>query len=306
MVESRDSMKEISTKDNFTGIWNRRYFDERVLEAIALSERQFYPMSLIYFDLDHFKTINDTYGHAHGDLVLLAVAECVNDVIRAEDIFARWGGDEFIILLPQTELIGAMAVAEKVRKAVENIKVKDSKGVTASLGVSEHINLEFWESWFSRTDHALYFSKEHGKNRVTTTDQLENQMVHTKIIWLKEWDCGIASIDDAHKAATFKCNELVKSSFNESHYDDTIRKAEILIDEVKTHFEFEIKYLEKIEYPHVEEHRILHKELLIMTQYLYKRLLEKEVSSSEMLDFLKNKVVLGHLVYADKKYRDFM
>jgi diguanylate cyclase (GGDEF)-like protein/hemerythrin-like metal-binding protein len=306
ILESRDSMREISTKDNFTGIWNRRYFDERVLEAITLSERQFYPMSLIYFDLDHFKTINDTYGHAHGDLVLLAVAEKVSNIIRTGDIFARWGGDEFIILLPQTELVGAMAVAEKIRYEVENIKIKDFKGVTASIGVSEHINLEFWESWFLRTDSALYFSKEHGKNRVTTTDQIENQAVHTKIIWLHEWNCGITTIDDAHKAAAFKCNELVKSSFDETHFDETIRKADMLIDEVRNHFDFEIKYLEKINYPDVEGHRALHNELLTMTEYLYSRLLEKQVTTYEMLDFLKNKVVLGHLVYADKNYRDFI
>jgi len=168
-----DDKTELENKiytDSFTGISNRRYFDSRIIEEIAQSDRQIFQLSLIYFDLDKFKEINDTYGHAFGDVVLSAVAKEVETIIRAGDIFARWGGDEFIILLPFTDVKDAIKVAEKVRLTINSIKFDGNIEVTTSIGVSERLPKEDWPTWFRRTDLALYESKNSGRNKVTVSE----------------------------------------------------------------------------------------------------------------------------------------
>lgn len=171
--------------DRFTGIYTRDYFNLKVHEEFKNVERHGYPISMIYFDLDHFKNVNDTYGHATGDKVLLQVVDIVKSIIRESDIFARWGGDEFILLLPHADLRQAIEVSERIRYAIENLEINKSLGVTASLGCSQWKIMEYIESWFSRTDKALYASKNSGKNKVTSNDHNSEKNILVKVKWDK-------------------------------------------------------------------------------------------------------------------------
>ena len=118
-------------------------------------------------DIDKFKHINDEYGHNIGDLVLKTLADVIKENIRETDCFARWGGEEFVLLLPETEQKGAIALAEKIRNAVEKKNFNLASNVTISIGVSTYNKGETLESIYSRADKALYASKEQGRNQVT-------------------------------------------------------------------------------------------------------------------------------------------
>jgi len=173
ILDDRSRLERKSVMDSFTGIYNRDYFDVRVAEEIAQSDRLNHHLSLIYFDLDYFKEVNDKFGHTAGDKVLRSVVKAVEFSTRKGDVFARWGGDEFIILLAHTDLCSAVIVAEKLRSTVAALEFEHNISISASLGVSERVQHESWDSWFQRTDKALYKSKEHGRGRVTTSDHNE-------------------------------------------------------------------------------------------------------------------------------------
>jgi len=151
---------------HLTKIYNRRAIDEILKKEIAASNRYHYPISLIFCDIDHFKAVNDTYGHEMGDKVLVGVTQIVKNSIRRTDFFGRWGGEEFLIVTPHTDLIQAVELAEKLRKIVENSEIDGIK-VTCSFGVTQIIDGDTIETSTNRVDKLLYQSKESGRNRVT-------------------------------------------------------------------------------------------------------------------------------------------
>lgn len=151
--------------DDLTKIYNRRKFDELFLEQLQKSEESKTRFSLIMFDLDFFKKVNDTYGHREGDEVLQRIAKEIKVRIRQTDVFARWGGEEFMVLLKDTSLKGAYHLAEKIRKSVERMKFNFNEAVTISLGITEYRNEDTMEAMVERADEALYHAKENGRNR---------------------------------------------------------------------------------------------------------------------------------------------
>ncbi|PKL78729.1 MAG: diguanylate cyclase response regulator [Candidatus Melainabacteria bacterium HGW-Melainabacteria-1] len=158
--------------DGLTGLWNRAYFDQRLSEEVALAQRHGRPLSLILLDVDHFKQVNDQYGHPFGDQVLCSLAQVLNSSTRQTEIACRYGGEEFIVILRETGLAGGQEVAERIRAAVEALQFT-SRGkpvqVTASLGLSADSSLgPDWdaEKLLSAADQALYQAKALGRNRV--------------------------------------------------------------------------------------------------------------------------------------------
>ena len=156
----------LSTTDSLTGIHNRAKFDEELDKCEASSKRYGTPLSLIIFDFDNFKDINDTYGHQVGDRVMVEVVAIIDEKIRGSDIFARWGGEEFVLLLPNTIHKAAADLAERLRlKICEH--VFDVVGrVSCSFGVAELTRDEAAESLVNRADKLLYQAKNEGRNRV--------------------------------------------------------------------------------------------------------------------------------------------
>lgn len=157
--------------DPLTGLFNRRAMAERLEEMMAAEVDA--PLSMLVLDIDHFKRINDSYGHAVGDVVIRNVADTVRKCIRGEDMAVRYGGEEFVILLPATPLSGATKVAEVIRKRIEALRLvrrQDNFSLapfTVSLGVAERRRDDTGESLFQRADQALYQAKNGGRNRVT-------------------------------------------------------------------------------------------------------------------------------------------
>ena len=155
-----------ATTDPLTRAFNRRHMDEVLAEAVERRARGEAAPSLVLIDIDHFKEVNDRFGHAAGDAVLCAVAATVHARSRKVDRLFRSGGEEFVLYLPGTPLEGAATVAEDVRRAVAAEKLPDGEGLTVSAGVSELQPEETVDSWLLRADAALYEAKRAGRDRV--------------------------------------------------------------------------------------------------------------------------------------------
>lgn len=159
-------IQRIATSDNLTGIYNRHKFEILFALESERSRRFGLPLSMLLIDIDHFKSVNDTYGHDVGDEVLKHLVTTVQENIRKIDIFARWGGEEFLVLSPGTDLENMQLLAEKLRSAAESAVFPEVWKVTISIGVSTFEPEDTFTELFKRADQGLYHAKEHGRNQV--------------------------------------------------------------------------------------------------------------------------------------------
>ncbi|MBZ4643402.1 MAG: hypothetical protein JG767_1011 [Deferribacteraceae bacterium] len=166
--EAESYLMELAVKDHLTKIYNRRYITERLEADIELCKRANRTFSLIMFDIDHFKNINDTYGHNVGDNVLIKLTDIVKRRIRKIDIFARWGGEEFLIMLPESRLENARLLAENLRKLIEETDILRDRTVTCSFGVTEYYEGDTVDFIVKRADDCLYKAKFLGRNTVVS------------------------------------------------------------------------------------------------------------------------------------------
>ena len=163
--KQQDQLKKMALYDQLTGIYNRHYLMETANLKIAKSFRHDYPISLVVVDIDHFKSINDNNGHDVGDKVLVEVSKLFNQTTRKEDIAARFGGEEFVLLLDHCDKKSAQTKVESIRKEVEKLEPESLK-VTASFGVAELQSGEALDALIKRADDALYEAKQTGRNKV--------------------------------------------------------------------------------------------------------------------------------------------
>lgn len=173
LLEHQKSLQQINimlemkaTTDSLTGLRNRQYLDRQLILEISRAERYQTPMSFILFDIDLFKIINDRFGHLAGDEVLKTLGAIVGRAIRNLDVLARWGGEEFAVLLPGATLEPAMHAAEKLRALIEKHPFPVNGGITCSLGVSQYREGDTPEKITARADDALYAAKAAGRNAV--------------------------------------------------------------------------------------------------------------------------------------------
>ncbi|MDP3427755.1 MAG: diguanylate cyclase [Humidesulfovibrio sp.] len=174
--QMEEELQRLASTDSLTGISNRRNFLDRAQVELMRSERYGLRLALLMLDIDKFKNVNDTFGHAMGDAVLKAVVAACNQDLRQVDIFGRLGGEEFAALLPQTDQAGAQATAERMRQAVAAIKIPVEEGsisVTISLGLAELRRGEDLDALMRRADAALYRAKDQGRNRICACEALE-------------------------------------------------------------------------------------------------------------------------------------
>lgn len=172
LVELREQLREQAIRDGLTGLFNRRHFVEQVDRELARGRRHGHATALLLIDIDHFKHINDRFGHPQGDAVLRRVADCLRAQVRGEDTAARIGGEEFGLLLPRTAMAAATTLAERLRCCVASHGglVPDGEPVTVSIGVAvaaEETDAQGgWEPLYAQADTRLYAAKQAGRNRV--------------------------------------------------------------------------------------------------------------------------------------------
>ncbi|MBU0990998.1 MAG: GGDEF domain-containing protein [Proteobacteria bacterium] len=174
------TVKEKAVTDPLTGLANRRALENELKDKIKQVSETNQSLCLLMADIDHFKKINDTHGHLVGDRVLTITSTMMKEQVKGKDVVARYGGEEFVLLLPDTPLVGAMIVAEKIRTNLESLQLqvkknqaKESIGkITISIGVAKYIPNESMEDLIARADKCLYHSKNNGRNQVTSENML--------------------------------------------------------------------------------------------------------------------------------------
>ncbi|MEO1953755.1 MAG: GGDEF domain-containing protein, partial [Campylobacterales bacterium] len=162
-------LANVAYVDNLTKVFNRLKFDELAETELLSADKFDLSLSMAILDIDHFKKFNDTYGHLIGDEVLFMIAQYVKNALRSTDIFARWGGEEFVILFRNTELEDAKDVANKLRDGISKLKHNVAGEVTASFGVTQYQKFDTLKDLIQRCDNALYEAKANGRNRVEIT-----------------------------------------------------------------------------------------------------------------------------------------
>ncbi len=166
-----EELNRLATVDVLTGISNRQGFVAIMEQMLACGKRHDMSLSLIMMDLDFFKKINDTYGHGVGDAVLAAIGKLLNEERRSSDIVARWGGEEFMIICPHTELDGAVKLAEKIQSCLAEQEFPQGIQMTASFGVAQYRPQDTLDQLVDRVDVALYRSKDNGRNQIHQESQ---------------------------------------------------------------------------------------------------------------------------------------
>ncbi|GAS83301.1 MULTISPECIES: sensor domain-containing diguanylate cyclase [Paenibacillus] len=171
LIKVNDQLETLASTDLLTGLKNRRFFQEKMVESLLLFQEKQRYFSLLVVDIDHFKSINDTYGHPIGDLVLGNLAGLLQSVSRSTDVVARYGGEEFVIILADCEEEQAIGIAERYRSQVASADWGEYN-ITVSIGAATVVEEDTENSLFQKADNALYASKTGGRNRVTHAAQM--------------------------------------------------------------------------------------------------------------------------------------
>ena len=276
--------------------------------ARSLANRQ--PLSLIMFDIDHFKNINDTFGHAVGDTVLRELVQLVRSRTRASDLLFRWGGEEFVVLVSSAGYRRAETVAESLRQAVANHIFEDAGSVTVSLGVAEYDHDEDAATWFRRLDEALYEGKQSGRNHVVVARRGNSDIWATEgggsalhLVWLEGYECGDPTIDAEHRELFLLANKLIDAALPAQVKPVEVRAAlEEFLAHVQHHFADEESILARLHYDNLDEHRRAHAGLIRRALAMLAQFDAGELSLGTIVEFLAQDVVARHILHVDRAF----
>ena len=302
LKEENEKLLKSAITDELTGVYNRKFFEKRVVEEMEIADRANEHISLIIFDLDRFKLVNDNFGHQFGDEVLKRTTQIAGDLIRKTDFLNRVGGEEFAIILPNTNKAQAVFVAEKVRKALEDNKHFKVGQVTGSFGVAERMKAESLRSWYKRADNALYQAKNTGRNRVVDSDKIDIPLVSLQVQWRQEWNCGNDEIDEQHDKILQIANDLITKIYAGASHNECMDMIKLFLEYAVNHFATEERILMEIEYDGLIAHIKKHEYLTNKAIYLKECYEKKEVQPAAFLSFIIDEVVVEHLTKEDTKF----
>lgn len=299
---------EMATKDALTGAYNRNYFTDAFDKKASEAKRTGNPFSVILLDVDHFKSINDQFGHLKGDYILKEIVSILTSNLRESDIVCRWGGEEFIVLCLNTDLEKANIVSEKLRRAVEMEKFKGVYRITVSVGVTQWNESDKRDTVLKRVDNSLYLAKLTGRNKVVSDEGIDilQEGKPISIEWGPFFRSGNALLDLEHRALIGLVNEIINSSTMRDEEDICNTLFDKLIEESVLHFKNEEKLLEAIHYDKLEEHRSIHKKLIVETNEIRETFKNGEIGSLEVAKYMVQELVVGHIVKDDFDFFSFI
>ena len=298
-------MERLAATDTLTGLWNRRHFEKAASTDIARCQRYGQISSLVMLDVDHFKKVNDTLGHAAGDQVLIAVAQAVASAARASDTACRWGGEEFVVLTPSIGARSAKHLAERIREVLAGIDLPSPLGrVTISAGVAQLGPGEMLEAWVGRADAALYRAKSEGRDRVELSvlpsDAPEQRVV--QLVWDADHECGDALLDQQHRDLYHLANSLLDEWMSGGPRAGLEQLMGTLIEHVVRHVAYEEQLLQRVGYTGLAGHKEQHRSLIAEALRVRDGLRTGVVQVNELLEFLVVTIVRDHLVLADAQF----
>ncbi len=303
-------LEKLSSTDRMTGAWNRAHFDKTLTIELSRSVRYHQPVTLVLLDIDHFKQVNDNYGHTVGDEVLREIVNVIRNNIRTSDMLFRWGGEEFAVLAPSTTYRAATKLAETLRTKIEQHQIKNAGNITISLGVAEHVSGESEMTWFRRADEAMYAAKNSGRNRFTVDQHgssdlwaVDQSAMILRLSWHESYDCGEPTIDQEHRKLFELANALIDATFKRGTspqaFDDALAK---LLAHVVHHFADEEAILAHHHYAGLEAHAQAHKRLVERALQLRDAAAAGGVTMGELVDFLADEVVARHMLKTDREF----
>jgi diguanylate cyclase (GGDEF)-like protein/hemerythrin-like metal-binding protein len=305
-----NDLARLATTDKLTSAWNRRRLDEAVGDELHRLERYGHPVSLLLLDIDYFKRVNDLHGHAAGDAVLASLASLLRRSFRRSDSLTRWGGEEFIVLCPNTSLSMATLLAERLRKSIAVDSFPPVERVTVSIGVAECIVGEEWQQWFDRADRALLRAKQEGRNRVSADpDTMSSEWVvnpatgrFLQLTWRNAYTSGHPLLDEQHRRLFEQSNRLLAAVLDTVPDHQIEAEFEALIQGVRDHFRDEEEILRRSGYPGVDDHGVVHRELCNSACALLEKFRSGLLGVGELFEFLARDVVAKHLLGADRDF----
>ncbi len=308
----QERIRELESRvatDALTGLWNRAHFDQVVEKELERSRRYKQPLSLILFDIDHFKQINDHHGHQAGDKVLRELALISHATVRTSDALFRWGGEEFAVLAPSTGHRGATQLAETLRARIAQYRFPVAGTVTVSLGVAEHTDQESPHAWFGRADTMLYAAKV--ERNVVHADACGNsdqwcgcdETLTLRLVWQEAFRCGEATIDREHLQLFDLANQLIHTAIGEG--GEVVRVTgyfDALLTHIAHHFANEERLLMQAGYAGLAAHRRGHEVLLARARDLRETVACGGAGIGGLIEFLVRDVVANHLLKADREF----
>lgn len=296
----------LSTTDSLTGLLNRRAIKPLIAKEMHRKKRFNHPVSFLLIDIDRFKQVNDQYGHAAGDKVIVDIAKAVSALVRKTDNIARWGGEEFAILVTNTGISNAVILAEKVRKTVMKISFQEIPTVTVSIGVAEYYPDEIFQQWYERADRALYKAKRKGRNQVVADQCTFTTDIPVKsglrVTWKEDYYSGHPQIDKQHMELIDQANHLIDAILTGADKRVVATIAEDLFLSLKEHFTYEEQILAQIEYPQLQRHKDDHLSLLTKSEGLIDQFRNGSLDFFIVIQFISQDVLVGHLDLADRDY----
>jgi diguanylate cyclase (GGDEF) domain/hemerythrin-like metal-binding domain len=307
LKDAKSALEKMATTDCLTGLFNRHQLELDLETEQERAKRYQETVSMIMYDIDYFKQINDTHGHDEGDRVLVEIGRVARSQLRATDRLYRWGGEEFIILCPCTPLEGAATLAEKIRQSMEANEFLKIDRVTASFGVAELRHGESSDYWIKRLDRALYRAKNAGRNRVVCWDRTEPYPpIILKMEWRKDDDSGDQKLDMQHRRLMELGSDLLDTLMQSGHEERCKRIADELVELMKLHFGDEERALGAAGYPSLTEHTRVHDEIRHEIGEQQKQFHENRVSEIVFCNLLLQRVLAEHLMNADKSHRAWL
>ena len=303
-------LERLTSTDHLTTAWNRAHLDRTIESELSRSTRYRQPLSLILIDVDHFKQVNDRYGHQVGDTVLCEVVDLIRSRLRTGDLLFRWGGDELAVLTTSSGYRAAGRLAERLHAAVDEARFTGVGSVTVSLGVAEHCGTESHGDWFRRVDAALYQAKEAGRSRVSVdkrgdsdTWAARGRRSTLKLVWQEAYESGNAVIDDEHRTLFMLANALIDMSLNAASPDHISAAAlDKLLAHIVRHFADEEEQLRLHGYGRLAAHKAAHESLVARALALREKADADSLGLGELVQFLANDVVARHLLLMDRDF----
>lgn len=306
---SDEALRQQATTDRLTGVWNRARFEDEARQKILHLRRYGTPLSLLLLDIDHFKLVNDIHGHLVGDAVLKEVVARTRLSLRETDIIGRWGGEEFVLLLPSTGLDVAVGVAERIRAQIADKDFAHEGRVTVSIGVASCRVSDELKDLFDRADAALYRAKNAGRNCIeievplkipTTVSNLPGVL---KLVWSDALATGYTEMDTQHRQLFEAANQLLDLSLGK-HERQALHAAIFnFMNQLAQHLKAEEALLIEIGWERFPEHIAHHHALLARSQELLAKYEADALGLSELLHFIVYEVTAQHILIEDLHYR---
>jgi diguanylate cyclase (GGDEF)-like protein/hemerythrin-like metal-binding protein len=317
IAEMRTAMAELSRmarEDKLTGAWNRRRLEEAVAAEMDRLRRFNHALSLILIDIDFFKSINDRFGHGAGDQVLVELAAAIRSCLRVSDSLTRWGGEEFVVLCPNTTLSTVAFLAKRLRETIAEAVIVEGQHVTVSIGLAECLPEEDWTSWFERADAALYRAKSGGRNQVQVAPETPGHadigekvtVGFAQINWRPAYECGHALIDNEHRDLFAAANGLVEATLSGRPKTELTDLSDALLRDVIQHFHDEEAVLVAAGYPGATEHAAIHRRLTERAVSLLRGFVFKNVDIGELFKFLAHELIARHLLETDRAFFPYL